>query len=244
MALPGWSSPSSVTQIHAALEATALMFFAALVVFDVLAHFSKRHAILLERIGLVCFGIAVLTEICAYPYSRRNDELSAEASTRSGREIARLNEAAKREELESQKLRQENLALQDEVLKLRERMAERHFSAAQRARVAASLLPFAGESASFLPRYDKPEAMGFSRELFDLLSKDAHWDIKETGGLMGRENPEERGVEVDVSSRGTPVRAQKLVDALIRVGIGAHLKKRKDAFPVDEVLIIVNSKPP
>jgi hypothetical protein len=41
MGLPGWDSAPSVTAIHAALEAIALIFFAALVVFDVLAHCFK-----------------------------------------------------------------------------------------------------------------------------------------------------------------------------------------------------------
>jgi hypothetical protein len=78
MALPGWESPSSVVTIHATLEASALIFFAALVVFDVSAHLNKRQELVLERLGLVCFGIAVLAEILAYPYSRRNDFLSEE----------------------------------------------------------------------------------------------------------------------------------------------------------------------
>ncbi len=94
MALPGWNSPSSVVEIHAALEAAALLFFAALVVFDVLAHFDKRRETPLERIALICFAVAVLSEICAYPYSRRNDTLSAEARTISDRSIAALNKEA------------------------------------------------------------------------------------------------------------------------------------------------------
>jgi hypothetical protein len=49
---------------------------------------------LFERIGLVCFGIAVLAEILAYPYSRRNDDLSAGTAVTAGREIERLKKEA------------------------------------------------------------------------------------------------------------------------------------------------------
>jgi len=87
MAFPGWNSPASVQAIHASLEGGAVLFFAALVLFDVLAHLAKDNSVrekYLERLGLACFAIAVLGEILAYPYSQRNDELSA-------RETARLN---------------------------------------------------------------------------------------------------------------------------------------------------------
>ena len=82
-----WDSIDSVRSVHSALEGGALIFFAMLVLFDVLAHLSedksKERAKILERIGLCCFGVAVLAEVIAYPYSRRNDELS-------GNEIHRL----------------------------------------------------------------------------------------------------------------------------------------------------------
>jgi hypothetical protein len=55
------------------------VFFALLVVFDVLAHLAenqKEKARLLEKIGLWCFGIAVLSEIVGYRYGQRNDALS------------------------------------------------------------------------------------------------------------------------------------------------------------------------
>jgi hypothetical protein len=57
MALPGWYSSSAVVEIHATLQGIAVIFFVALVVFDVLAHiYNKNH--LLERIALICFAIA------------------------------------------------------------------------------------------------------------------------------------------------------------------------------------------
>src|ERR1700723_3579571 len=74
-----WNSLESVRAVHSAFELAALFFFALLVVFDVLAHMSDSNKTVergLERIGLVCFAIAVLAEVIAYPYSKRNDDLS------------------------------------------------------------------------------------------------------------------------------------------------------------------------
>jgi hypothetical protein len=92
--MPGWYSFSSVVAIHAALEGIAVLFFVALVVFDVLAHLNKQLETLFERIALVCFGLAVLAEVCAYPYSRRIDTLSKEAYVATDGKIAELNKEA------------------------------------------------------------------------------------------------------------------------------------------------------
>jgi len=77
--IPDWNSLESVRRVHSDLEAAALIFFALLVLFDVLAHFSdnKYRERLFEKIGLCFFAIAVFAEIVAYPYGQRNDELSA-----------------------------------------------------------------------------------------------------------------------------------------------------------------------
>ncbi|HEX6503107.1 MAG TPA: hypothetical protein VF011_07645 [Terriglobales bacterium] len=76
--IPDWNSLDSVRHAHSLLEADALVFFALLVVFDVLAHFSeeKKRERLLEKIGLCFFAVAVLAEIAAYPYGQQNDHLS------------------------------------------------------------------------------------------------------------------------------------------------------------------------
>lgn len=94
MALPGWGSLTSVVSIHSSLEGWALVFFALLVVFDVWAHLDKKHELILERVGLICFGDAILAEILAYPYSRRNEFLSNEAARDAERRIALLNKEA------------------------------------------------------------------------------------------------------------------------------------------------------
>ena len=57
--LPDWNSLDSVRRAHSDLEATALVFFALLVVFDVLAHLSsedKKRETILEKIALCCFS--------------------------------------------------------------------------------------------------------------------------------------------------------------------------------------------
>jgi len=79
--IPDWNSLDSVRHAHSELEAAALIFFALLVIFDVLAHISeskKEKERLLEKIGLCFFAVAVISEIIAYPYGQRNDELSAQ----------------------------------------------------------------------------------------------------------------------------------------------------------------------
>jgi hypothetical protein len=76
--LPFWNSLDSVRHIHSDLSFAAIVFFGLLALFDVLAHLSddKNRERNLERIGLWCFGIAVLFELVAYPYGERNDTLS------------------------------------------------------------------------------------------------------------------------------------------------------------------------
>jgi hypothetical protein len=104
--IPDWNSLDSVRQAHSDLEAAALVFFALLVLFDILAHLSTndKKKTLLEKIGLCCFAIAVLAEVVAYPYGQRNDTLSGqiigsldaearEALNKSGTALAQSKEA-------------------------------------------------------------------------------------------------------------------------------------------------------
>lgn len=104
--IPDWNSLDSVRRAHSDLEAAALVFFALLVLFDILAHLStdNKTKTLLEKIGLFCFAIAVLAEVVAYPYGQRNDTLSGhvigsldaetrEALIKSGTALVQSNEA-------------------------------------------------------------------------------------------------------------------------------------------------------
>jgi hypothetical protein len=77
--LPNWNSLDSVRRVHSDLEFAAIIFFALLAFFDVLAHLSedKKKEKILEKIGLTFFALAVLAEFVAYPYGQRNDTLSA-----------------------------------------------------------------------------------------------------------------------------------------------------------------------
>jgi len=99
--LPDWNSVESVRTFHAFLEGCALIFFAALVVFDVVSHIFGRRKDPRERafevLALTCFAIAVLAEVAAFPYSGRNDSLSIEQDKRQREKIAAL-------QLETQKL--------------------------------------------------------------------------------------------------------------------------------------------
>jgi hypothetical protein len=104
--IPDWNSLDSVRRTHSGLEAAALVFFALLVLFDILAHLSidNKKRTLLEKIGLCCFAIAVFAEVMAYPYGQRNDTLSGkvigsldaetgEALNKSGTALAQSREA-------------------------------------------------------------------------------------------------------------------------------------------------------
>jgi hypothetical protein len=89
-----WNSVESVRFVHNLLEGCALLFFALLVIFEVFSHLSEDadhdRAKTLDRIGLWCFGIAVIAEIFAYPYSRRNDTLSSQQDAAQRSQIAVL----------------------------------------------------------------------------------------------------------------------------------------------------------
>ena|ERR1700733_2631794 len=79
--LPDWNSIDSVRRAHNDLEGAALVFFALLVVCEALAHLSdeKKTERLFDKIGIVFFALAVLSEIAAFPYGHRNDTLSGQA---------------------------------------------------------------------------------------------------------------------------------------------------------------------
>ncbi len=87
-----WNNVESVRAVHSSLEGWALVFFALLVLFDVLAHRTEHGPLekRFERIGLWFFGVAVLAEILAYPYGQRNDTLSSHQDLEQRAKIAGL----------------------------------------------------------------------------------------------------------------------------------------------------------
>src|SRR6266513_416843 len=102
----GWNILETVQSVHGWLEGGALVFFVALVVFEVLAQRKTKNEKRFQNIALACFAVAIFMDVVAYPYGRRNDEL---AKVR----IAELNERASANEKEAARLR--TLA-QDETL--------------------------------------------------------------------------------------------------------------------------------
>lgn len=97
--LPDWNSLESVRATNQFLELTGLVLFGALVVLDVFAHLTEEgnpaRSKELTKLGLVCFALAVLAELVAWPYSRRNDSLSDERDRNRGLQIQFLDQKAK-----------------------------------------------------------------------------------------------------------------------------------------------------
>jgi len=153
MSLPGWNSLDAVRKIHNALEGGALLFFAGLVAFDTLAHFNKKYEKLFEEIALLLFAVAVFAEICAYPYSRRNDELSGQALTATEAEIARLRVIASTAEakansfaLEIATANQRAAEANERTAKIQAAVADRDLSPEQQRNIRGQCARFSGMS--------------------------------------------------------------------------------------------------
>jgi hypothetical protein len=70
------------------------LVFVALVVFDVIAHFETPRHKLFQKLALISFAIAILMELIAYPYGKRNDELAGEQIRKQELAIAELRKEA------------------------------------------------------------------------------------------------------------------------------------------------------
>src|SRR5712692_2222543 len=189
MAFPGWDSPEFVRSAHETLEGLAILFFAALVVFDVIAHFETPRHRLYERIGLVCFGIAVLAEVIAYPYGKRNDEFSDRQISRLNKEAgdARLkaanaeksageaNERASKNEKETERLRNANLLLQADVLRLRKASEPRRLTGDQRRTIVGLLLADQGHTVVVVSRLLDGEGRDFGADFLSAFNE-SHWN--------------------------------------------------------------------
>jgi hypothetical protein len=138
-----WNTLDSVRAIHSFLEAGALVCFAILVLFDVLSHLSDEHPIRakrFERFGLWFFGIAVLAEIVAYPYSQRNDTLSSQQSADQRAKIAQLDNSTQRLKAEAEIARAHADGFKAQIAEAdsRARAAEAHVASAKAASEEAS----------------------------------------------------------------------------------------------------------
>lgn len=169
--LPGWNSLDSVRHIHSEFEGAALLFFALLVLFEVLAHRSPekspRRERRLETIALWCFGVAVFAEIVAYPYGQRNDALSEQvigsldvkardAAKNSSTALTNSQEADKSAEAAvssaanaqalAHSARQEADTFERDLRRVQRRVADRHLTPIQQADITEKLCAFGGRN--------------------------------------------------------------------------------------------------
>jgi hypothetical protein len=270
-----WDNLDAVRQLHSFLEGWALIFFALLVLFDALAHLAeenKPRAKILERIGLVCFAVAVLAECLAYPYSLRNDTLSertivslsglagaADAKARQalGDSSVAITQAKKavdasgqaktsassalvlsrgaREEADSfekdivsaKKQATEAEAHLAEALqraanaekqasRASDKVADRHLTPEQCARIAGKLRPFGGQTADLYMYSGESEIGNFAQDLAPCLT--ATWRILPASEQPRRAIPGML-VELRRDDDGSRIAASALVEALKNEGL-------------------------
>jgi len=138
LALLGWESLDKVKAIHSLLEAWALLFFVVLVVSDVISHLGENEASRFsKRVGfwrmlaLVSFALAIVLEICAFPYGQRNDELSTTRIAALDRDAAASRVAAKHFELEIEQARAQAAQANGKIAAAMARSSKAHALAAQ-----------------------------------------------------------------------------------------------------------------
>jgi hypothetical protein len=232
MLLPGWNSPTEVKEIHDVLEGGALLFFAALVVFEAIAHFTASREKLYTRIGLAAFAVAVLLEIGAYPYSGRNDELSAAAILKEEKEIAVLNEDNAKLQLQIAQANKDaadanHRAEEDHLarVKIEDRFADRLLTDADDMALVKLLKPFSGQEFALTTYPDMREPLAFSQRIYDALNRAGWRFVKHEratmliGGITG--------VQVWIhpsAEESTKKAANLLVNQLTKDRIGAQLR--------------------
>jgi hypothetical protein len=199
VALPGWASLSSSVEIHAALEGIAVAFFVALVAFDVLAHLNKKRETLLERIALVCFAIAVLAEVCAYPYSRHIDTMSSEANAalnkeagdarkEAGKAIERASKAderASKNEREAARIKKQAEGEMLARVQLQALVSARSIPPDRLRELATALRRFSGSRITLQSYINDPEGFGLSRSILSGLTEAGITVDDQAGRIMG-----------------------------------------------------------
>jgi hypothetical protein len=241
----GWNSMETVQSVHAWLEGGALVFFAGLVVFDVLAHLKTGNEKQFEKIGLVCFAVAIFMEIIAYPYSRKYDQL---ASMR----IAELNEHASANEKEAALLRK---VAQDESLarlRLEAELAWRRISKESQSTTASRLARLSSQMAQISYSAADLEAESFASDIASAL-RAANWKVLEPQPIANmhqvllalRTNaPLESGVTI-TSTRNPTSRAaaSALAHELSVLGFDAILSPATFPQPTSTVFVFVEHRP-
>jgi len=146
---------------------------------------------ILKAVSLLAFGVAIGLEFIALPYSEKIDELtqserddSRKQTTRSLIFASGANRDAKTARADTEKLRSENLKLQMDVLRLRERLADRHLSAEQQLTVTGKLRRFSRQRCFVMWYAGNGEASGLANDIMMALSgpDGAGWDTDSAAG--------------------------------------------------------------
>lgn len=258
--LPNWSSLESVRNIHSILAGWALIFFAALVISDLIAHLNedahRERSKLFERIGLCCFGVAVLAEIVAYPYSRRNDFLSEQQSAAQKDKIASLDNSTQQLRTEAETARKQ---AEDEAMarvKIEARVAWRHITKQQQEEIGKSLgRRFSNQGVSVWYSAGDIECSSFAADIAHALQNVHTLRIHPPGSVLELQESGRFGGPIKRIQTGVIVqstrddRSRSLADAIIREltqrGFDASRQgdPRFDPNPVPQVWVNVEPRP-
>lgn len=230
MTPPWWRSPDDVRTVHSFFEIGALALFAALVIFEILEHLKIKGETAFKILALVSFGLAVLFEICAYPYSKRNDELS-------GNEIRRLSTAAESARTQAAKA-------EAEIAHLTARFAPRILTDVQIRDISGELRRFSGQGFTALVASESSESLTLLNQIGRTLDR-ATWKYFKAESwhpiLIGDGILISRHPDADQQTKDA---ADGLVKALSSRGFAAELRKVPEIVEHNAVIIQVNAKPP
>jgi hypothetical protein len=253
-----WNSLDSMRQAHRFFELAAIIFFALLMLFDVLAHLAedtnKNRARYLERIGLVCFGIAIMSEVITYEYSKKNDALSsneirslgtisnkarldAADAVRSAKDAKALIGTAVDDSHEATKsvqqvsrdalvLKSTIGALSTKASRIEQQLAWRDIDEDATKRIARRLTPFAGQLFDMTALDTDPESVNFENEVYRVALR-GRWTVdpnRKWHTLLVLFS----GVQITIANAATEntrSAARALVDALTAESIVASLKR-------------------
>jgi hypothetical protein len=160
--MPGWNNLESAKSIHAFFEIGALIFFALLVWFEVLVHRHTKREHLFTLLALISFAVAIVAEICAFPYSRRVEKLSSDEINVLSTKFA-----------ESENARSNLLAAasnaQASAAEARELTSSRHITPQMRDKFLALVKEAPKGRVFFCIADGTRESQGFASELMSLL---------------------------------------------------------------------------
>jgi hypothetical protein len=244
--LPNWNSLDSVRRVHSDLEFAAIVFFAMLVLFDVLAHLAvdKKRETLLERIGLWFFAIAVIAELVAYPYGQRNDTLSADiigsldkkasdAATKAGNAVT---DAAQAESL-AQGASEEAGWARSLAEKAEGAVADRSLTDKQVKDVSGKLSGFGGQPYTVVAYWQSKESVGLANRIHSAL-ENAKWAYSDEGSkamMLGGVI----GVVVLTNSEAderTKQAASALINSLSAIGLKASPLQEPPNVPKNNMI--------